>query len=212
MIIGHTAAGYVSQGVLHPLVPHVSLRSLGKSLLATAWDRAIFSVVDFILGTDSCGAASFWVAILACSLARPSSLLFLAGGKPKNIDVVSVSPQSSHHLYVWQTNSWPDCCRGFLIVRAAALLLSRNAGNQNQTNPSQGSQNYGTPSHDSKPRTMSSFYAEWLREDNLDANTDVDALGDELFGRFTAAAHAYADEYASKSGNQLLDEMGILKR
>ena len=59
---------------------------------------------------------------------------------------------------------------------------------------------------------MTSLYAEWLRENNLDANTEVSTLGDELFGRFTAAAHAYADEYERKYGHQLLDDMAILKR
>lgn len=59
---------------------------------------------------------------------------------------------------------------------------------------------------------MSNFYAEWLRENNLDANTEVSTLEDELFGRFRAAAHAYADEYERKVGQQLQDDMGILKR
>jgi hypothetical protein len=59
---------------------------------------------------------------------------------------------------------------------------------------------------------MSNFYAEWLRENNLDANTEVRTLEDELFGRFRAAAHAYADEYERKVGQQLQDDMGILKR
>jgi hypothetical protein len=59
---------------------------------------------------------------------------------------------------------------------------------------------------------MSSFYAEWLRENDLDANTEVSTLGDQLFGRFTAAADAYADEYERRFGQQLQDDMGILKR
>ncbi|KAL2801941.1 hypothetical protein BJX63DRAFT_426417 [Aspergillus granulosus] len=99
---------------------------------------------------------------------------------------------------------------------------SQNTGSQGQASPhpdnqNQGDQNRGdqtqeSPSHGNKPRTMRSFYAEWLRENNLDANTEVSTLGDQLFGRFTAAAHAYADEYERKFGQQLQDDMGILKR
>jgi hypothetical protein len=95
----------------------------GRSLLVAAWDRAIFSVVDFILETDPCGTASFWVAVLACALARPSSLLSLLVGTHRILMWFPFLCSLFIHLYVWRTNSWPDCCRGFLIVRAAALLL-----------------------------------------------------------------------------------------
>ncbi|KAG2026560.1 hypothetical protein GB937_001341 [Aspergillus fischeri] len=84
--------------------------------------------------------------------------------------------------------------------------------NQNQGGQSRGGQTQGSPSHDNKPRTMRSFYTEWLRENDLDTNTDVSTLGDELFGRFKAAAHAYVDEYKRKFGQQLQDDMDILKR
>ncbi len=60
---------------------------------------------------------------------------------------------------------------------------------------------------------MRSFYTEWLRENNLDANTEVDSLRrDQLFGKLTAAAHAYADEYERKSGQRLQDDLGILRQ
>jgi hypothetical protein len=47
----------------------------GSLLLGTAWDCAIFNVIDFILETCSCGRASSCVTVLAYSLARPNSLL-----------------------------------------------------------------------------------------------------------------------------------------
>lgn len=59
---------------------------------------------------------------------------------------------------------------------------------------------------------MSSFYTDWLRDNNLNVDTEASTLDDELFGRFKAAAHAYADEYERKSGQQLQDDMGILKQ
>jgi hypothetical protein len=94
---------------------------------------------------------------------------------------------------------------------------SQNSGSQGQAGQHQDNQNRGdhiheNPSHGSKPRTMKSFYVDWLRENNLDANTEVSTLGDQLFERFTAAAHAYADEYERKFGQRLQDDMGILKR
>ncbi|KAL2785334.1 hypothetical protein BJX66DRAFT_347547 [Aspergillus keveii] len=94
---------------------------------------------------------------------------------------------------------------------------SQNSGSQHQDNKKHGDQNRGdqtqeNSSHGNNPRTMRSFYAEWLRENDLDANTEVSTLGDQLFGRFTAAAHAYADEYERRFGQQLQDDMGILKR
>lgn len=59
---------------------------------------------------------------------------------------------------------------------------------------------------------MSNFYAKWLDENNLDTNTEVNTLGDHLFGRFRAAALSYPDEYERKFGQQLQDDIGILKR
>lgn len=60
---------------------------------------------------------------------------------------------------------------------------------------------------------MRSFYAEWLRQNDLDANTELDSLrGDQLLGKLTAAANAYADEYESKSDQRLQDDLGILRQ
>jgi hypothetical protein len=94
---------------------------------------------------------------------------------------------------------------------------SQGQASQHQDNKKHGDQNRGdqtqeSSNHGNNPRTMRSFYAEWLRENDLDANTEVSTLGDQLFGRFTAAAHAYADEYERRFGQQLQDDMGILKR
>ncbi|KAL3469481.1 hypothetical protein BJX99DRAFT_265150 [Aspergillus californicus] len=100
---------------------------------------------------------------------------------------------------------------------------SQNVGSQGQASPhqdnqkqgvqSRGGQDQGSQSHDNKPRTMRSFYTKWLRENNLDTNTEVDSLrGDQLFGKLTAAAHAYADEYERKSGQRLQDDLGILRQ
>ncbi|KAJ1713240.1 hypothetical protein NYO67_4572 [Aspergillus flavus] len=84
------------------------------------------------------------------------------------------------------------------------LSSDQTRGGQTQGSPS--------PSTNSGLRTMRSFYAEWLRENSLDVNTDVSTLGDERFGRFKAAAHAYADEYEHKFGQRPQDDMGILTR
>ncbi|KAF7595976.1 hypothetical protein BBP40_004122 [Aspergillus hancockii] len=89
---------------------------------------------------------------------------------------------------------------------------SQHQNNQNQGGHSRGGQTQESPSHENEPRKMTSFYADWLRENDLDTNTDVRTLGDQLFGKFKAAAHAYADEYERKSGRQLQDDMDILKR
>ncbi|GCB24412.1 hypothetical protein AAWM_07297 [Aspergillus awamori] len=87
---------------------------------------------------------------------------------------------------------------------------SRSTGNQNHISPSQGSSEPEEPKQRQQDRIMSIFHAERLRENSLDANTDVDAIGDELFGRFATAAHTYADENASKADHQLLNNMNIL--
>ncbi|CEL07064.1 hypothetical protein ASPCAL10229 [Aspergillus calidoustus] len=92
---------------------------------------------------------------------------------------------------------------------------SQGQASQHQDNKKHGDQNRGdqtqeSSNHGNNPRTMRSFYAEWLRENDLDANTEVSTLGDQLFGRFTAAAHAYADEYERRFGQQLQDDMGFI--
>jgi hypothetical protein len=89
---------------------------------------------------------------------------------------------------------------------------SQGPGSQGQGGQHQDDQNHENPSHGNNPRTMKSFYVDWLRENNLDSNTEVNTLGDQLFGRFTVVAHAYADEYERKFGQRLQDDMGILKR
>ncbi|OJJ51923.1 hypothetical protein ASPSYDRAFT_74106 [Aspergillus sydowii CBS 593.65] len=94
------------------------------------------------------------------------------------------------------------------VNQSSQSVGSQNAGSQNAGSQGQASQQQ--ENHGNEPRTMSSFYAEWLRKNNLNANTEVSTLGDQLFGRFRAAAHAYADEYKRNVGQQLQDDMGIL--
>lgn len=95
----------------------------GKPLQALRWDRAILRVVDFILGSCAYGVASSWVAALACSLARPNSLLSSLVGTQRIVILFPFLRSLLINVYIWQTCSWPDCCRGFLRVSAAALLL-----------------------------------------------------------------------------------------
>ena len=94
--------------------------------IINSWDRARFSVVDFILGARFCRRASSCVAALACTLARPSSLLFPLVEIQRNLTWFPFLCNLLINLYIRQTNSWPDCCRGFLSVRAAVLLLLSN--------------------------------------------------------------------------------------
>jgi hypothetical protein len=95
----------------------------GKTLLVPARDRAISSVVDFIRGTYACGVATSWVAARACSFARPNSWLSSLAGTQRMLSWFPCLGSLLISLYIWQICSWPDCCRGFLSVRAAALLL-----------------------------------------------------------------------------------------
>ena len=63
-----------------------------------------------------------------------------------------------------------------------------------------------------QPRTMSAFYANWLRENNLVEDTKLSSLDQEKYGHFRAAADAYADLYADRTGKQIDDDMEIVKQ
>jgi hypothetical protein len=60
-------------------------------------------------------------------LARPSSLLSLLVGTRRILMWFPFLLSRFINLYVWQTNSWPDCCRRFLIEQH--LLYQRNCSN-----------------------------------------------------------------------------------
>lgn len=95
----------------------------GRPLLASCWDRAMLRVVDFILGSCMYGTGSSWVAALACTLARPSSLLSSLAETQRIMILFPFFRSLLISLYIRLTCSWPDCCRGFPSVSAAALLL-----------------------------------------------------------------------------------------
>jgi hypothetical protein len=92
-------------------------------LLVSCWDRAMLRVVDFILGSCMYGIGSSWVAALACTLARPNSLLSSLVETQRIVILFPFFRSLLISLYIRQTCSWPDCCRGFPRVSAATLLL-----------------------------------------------------------------------------------------
>lgn len=87
------------------------------------WARAILRVVNFILGSSVYGVASSWVAVLACSFARPNSLLSSLVETQRILILFPFLCSLLIDLYIWHTYSWPNCYRGLLSTWAAALLL-----------------------------------------------------------------------------------------
>jgi hypothetical protein len=80
-------------------------------------------VVDFILGSCMYGMGSSWVAALACTLARPNSLLSSLVETQWIVILFPFFYSLLISLYIRQACSWADCCRGFPSMSAAALLL-----------------------------------------------------------------------------------------
>ena len=81
---------------------------------------------------------------------------------------------------------------------------------QSQDGQSQDGQSVVDHSND-KPRTIRSFYEDWLKENNLSKGTAPEHLSQEQFGKFKAAAHSYVDKYTADTNLQVLDDMDILK-
>ena len=69
-----------------------------------------------------------------------------------------------------------------------------------------------TENGSSQPRTMSAFYANWLCENDLVEDTKLSSRDHEKYGHFRAAAYAYTDLYADRTGKQIDDDMEILKQ
>lgn len=122
-LIDHTPVECVFLAVLHQLFSRLSLCSLEIH----CWPRIETERASVLLtsfwGLISPGMASFWVAVLACSLARPNNVLSALVGVYRTHMQFPFLCSLFIDLYVWQMNCWPDCCREFLIARVAALLL-----------------------------------------------------------------------------------------